>query len=407
MSLLCAKRIDLYNEAFYKIDYEMSRAKQKGRMWNYEAIVSIAEHMIADTGKGDVADKVGKIMEMNAKSANEIYGFVVENGVQRFIPAKELAVDLENGVPDSAMRYIEIMREQLESIKDEMGIAPLREADPGQNRTPASVSMTALEYSQKATAYIPDMITWIIDAAAGNSLLWVQDIVTFGDKDTLAYNYLKNLVGQECLDNMGQLGKQSIRRFGIYITNVNSTKQKQDLDMVLQAAVQNKSITTSQLLLVKSIQDPKKAFLTLAYLEQKNIRDTQTAQQQQAQAQQQHEMQMLQMQLADKQKERDAMLEGKKIDYDAAIGSHTITQQGGIAKTAMKAQADADNIARQAESDMQAKFNQNTPNPPIPPFPQIPGAQSPMGTMQGMQQPQPQQMQQPQIPPTAPPGSMG
>lgn len=383
ISLMCKERVDLFNEAYWKFKYEVRVAKASGRLWNFNALVDIAENVITDTTI-PVGQKVAKIMEMNYKSRNEIYGLLTIEGRQEYKPATELSVHQDNGIPESAMRYIQIMVEQYQGIMDEIGTAPLREADPGNDRTPAQVSMTALDYSQKATAYIPDMITYMINKASEKLMLYIQDIITFGNIDTLAYNFLLHLVGKDCLDKIGEMGKESMRRYGIYIENLSSAKEKQMVEMAMNQALANKAITTAQYLLISQIKSPKEAFLTLAYLEQKNAKDAQKTQQQITAQQQQHEQQLAQMQLQQKHIEGDYMLQGKKFDYDTAVASHAITQQGGITKTAMKASADADNIARQAVADLHVQQAANNPNTPPPP--------------QGVPAPPPPQMQQPQAP---------
>lgn len=375
ISLMCKERVDLFNEAYWKFKYEVRVAKASGRLWNFNALVDIAENVITDTTT-PIGQKVSKIMELNYKSRNEIYGNVTIDGKPEYRPVSELSVHQENGIPESAMRYIEIMAQQYQGILDEIGTAPLREADPGNDRTPAQVSMTALDYSQKATAYIPDMLTYMINAAAGRFILYIQDIITFGNIDTLAYRYLSHLVGNDCLDKIGQMGKESIRRYGIFIENLNSAKEKQQLDMVLNQALANKAITTAQYLLIQQVKSPKEAFLTLAYLEQKNDKDAQAAQQQAAQQQQQAQIMLEKERQNTERIKGDYMLQGKKIDYDTAVMSHTITQEGGMAKTLAKIEGDIRNTITDAMMDLKNIQNQSNLALPssAPPPPQLGGA---------------------------------
>lgn len=373
ISLICQERVDLFNEMFYKFKYEVRVAKAKGRLWNIENLISVAEQVITDTSMA-LSDKVFKIMQMNAQSKNEIYGTIKVDGETKFIPGSQLNSEINNGIPESALIYLRGMAEQYQLILEEIGIgAPLRQGDPGGNRDSMHLQLTALDYSQKATYYIPDGISYITNATAERFLFYTQDIIQFGNTDTLAYRFMQDLVGELCLQDIGELGKTSARRYAIFVESTNAGKAKEQLNAILIESIKTKSITTAQLLLIQEIKNPKLAFATLAYLEQRNQKAAQQAQQAQAQQAHQNQMQLQQMQFQIEKMKGDYMLEAKKIDYDSTVQAHAITQQGGITKTLIKTKADADEIAVQAENDLkqiQQQSNINTPPPPPVPQPQ-------------------------------------
>ena len=396
LAIQSAQIIDMINEAWYKFRYELRRAKPRGRGWNYDSMISSLMEMIPDTNISSF-NKLQKVMEMLDSSANEIYTWPIgKDGKQVLLPGNQLNYDIPNGMSKESMVWWEIMMNGVQYLSDMIGIAPLREGDPGNARDSMNNQFKALEYSQSATYYIPDMLTYMFQQLSVKGAYYAQDIILYKEYNSIAYKFLEDAVGDETLDKLAKLGKTGLHRFGIFIESLNQAPLRQKMDAIMADAIKTKAITTAQYLLINDIKSTKKAFLTFAYFEQRNIKIAQQQQAQQAQQQQQAQQMQMQMQMALEQKKIDAMLLGKKIDGNSGIQEHLINQEGGITKTKMKIQGDIEQLYHAALADFMAQQRtlSQSPSAPVPmvaPPVQTPGQgpaldQSPLNQIQQQQQ---------------------
>lgn len=373
--------IDMINEAWYKFRYEIRRAKPRGRGWNYDSMISSLMNLIPDTGISEF-NKLQKVMELLDSSANEIYAFPLDkSGKQMPMTGAQLNYDIPGGMSKESMVWWQIMMSGLSQLSEMMGMAPLREGDPGNARDSMNNQFKALEYSQAATWYIPDMLTILFQQLSVKANFYAQDIILYDEK-SLAYKFLQDAVGDETINKLKKLGKTGLHRFGIFIESLNQAPLRQKLEMVMTEAIKNKTITTAQYLLCSDIKSVKKAFLTFAYFEQKNAKMAQQQQQQIQQAQQQAAAQQQQALFAIEKMKANTELTRAKIMADSNIQAHITNQQGGIAKKAMEISADKEDVYLQAKQDLQ--------QPLAPPPPVAPPAYTPQQPQQGMGMPRPE-----------------
>ena len=385
--------IDMVNEAWYKFRYELRRAKPRGRGWNYDSMVSTLMDLIPDTNTSSF-NKLQKVMEMLDSSANEIYTYPKgANGQQMPIPGNQLNYDIPNGMSKESMVWWEIMMNGIKYLSDMIGIAPLREGDPGNPRDSMNNQFKALEYSQSATYYIPDMLTNIFQQLAIKTNFYVQDIVTYKKYNTIAYKFLEDAIGTEVLNKIEKLDKTALHRFGIFVESLNQAPLRQKLEAVLLEAVKTKAITTAQYLLINDVKSVKKAFLTFAYFEQRNIKlaqkaeeDKQKALAAQEQAKDDRLMQLEKMKI-------DGQLQGIALQGKFDLQQHANTANAGITKKAMELEGDAKMIYDNLHAEMIKMMAEQGKIPPvIPPAPPAPPPapnqpQMPSNSMNTGQQP--------------------
>jgi len=373
LTLQSMQIIDMVNEAWYKFRYELRRAKPRGRSWNYDSVITSMMDLIPDTNSSPF-NKLQKVIELLDSSSNEFYTFPVVDGKTLPLPGNQLNSDIPNGMSKESMLWWQIMMDGIQLIDDMIGFAPLRQGDPGNPRDSMNNQFKALEYSQESTYYIPDMLTYLYQQMAVKANFFAQDIVNYKKYNTLSYRFLESGVGEDALSSLEGLGDIAPHRFGIFVESLNQAPLRQKLDLLIDKAVQNGTITLAQVLLISEIKSVKKAFITLAYFEQRNVKIAQQQKQQEQQAAMQMQQQMQQMQMAIEQKKIDAMILGKQIEANVGQQEHLINQQGGITKTKMKIEGDFQAIYHQAFADFamqQQKLNQ-APSSVIPaPLPTI------------------------------------
>lgn len=352
LSLVCAPYIDLINECWYNFKHEVRRAKPRGRGWNYQGLIAMAQEMFADENIAP-AGKVQKMMQLLDQSANELYSYPELNGNEVPIPGNQMNYDIPNGLSKEVMMWWETMNATWQKMLDTAGISPLREGDPGGPRDSMNNQFKALEYSQASTYYLPNTVTYICQQLASKTMMFVQDIIHFKTIDTMAYKFLSDAVGEETLNVIYGMGKKAMHRYGVFVESMNLAPMKAKLDAVLQMAVQKGTLTTSQYLLIDQIQSPSKAFKVLAYMEQRNQK---IASQQAMALQQQQGQQAMAIEEAKKQ---NILLEGQlKIQQEEVKGqylvkAHTVGADAGIIKTDMKLSGDAMLAVQAARLDIE------------------------------------------------------
>lgn len=391
ISIMCRPMIDLINECWYKWKYEIRKAKPRGMNYNYDSLMTIARDLYQDTEMTE-GEKFEKIISWRNASANGVWTFPIgADGKAINLTSAQLDIELANGLTPEVMRWWEIMVSTWDKMIDMvMGTANLRQGDAPGDRSSMNNEFKALEYSQNSTYYIPDTITFMCRQLASRTSMITQDIVQFKDYDTLAYKFLETMVGEDVLFKISGMGKKAMHRYGIFVESLNQAPKMAKLSARLDFALQNGKITNAEALLVEQIKSPNVAFITLAYFEQRNARIAQqnamSLQQQQAQAQM----------AIEKQKEKNIMLEGnfmiegKRIDAESNQQGHLITQQGGVAKAAMKHSSDVDQIYAKTDADIQRErelLNNTGKSTPPPIVPQAPMQGAPGGPPPQAQRP--------------------
>lgn len=395
IAIQAAEVIDMVNEAWYKWRYELRRAKPRGRGWNYDSVITSMMDLIPDTNISSF-NKLQKVMELLDSSSNEFYSFPVIEGKPVLLPGNQLNYDIPNGLSKESMLWWEIMMNGIQYISDLIGFSPLREGDPGNPRDSMNNQFKALEYSQATTYYVPDMLTFMFQQLSVKANFYAQDIINYKDYNSVAYKFLEDAVGEETISKLESLGKTAQHRFGIFVESLNQAPLRAKLDQLIQNDIQKGSLTTIQSLLINDIKSVKKAYVTLAYFEQRNRKLAEKSQAEQSQ-------QATQQQIAvEKEKQNTEKIKGEYMLANTRIESasnekvHEITQQGQLTKQAFKQQGDINQTTHEAITDLRKELAimanqklQTTSLPEAPPIPQqetaLPPQQQALGQVSQLQ----------------------
>lgn len=360
IAINCAMFVDLINEAWYKWRYEIRRAKPRGVAYNYDSLLAIAEETFTDTTMLR-SDKLQKIITWFDGSANIVWKYPEVDGKVVPISNQQLNIEMPNGLTDGIMKWWEVLVLTWDKMLSVVGLdAPLRQGDPGNARDSMNNQFKALEYSQNNTFYIPDGITYMTQMLATRTMLYVQDIIHFNDYDTMAYKALADLVGEETLAGVAQIGKKALHRYGIFVESLNQAPQRQKLQSRLDLAVQNGKITNAEALLIDEIKSPKRQFIALAYFEQRNADMVQKNAMQMEQMKAEQAMQLLAAEKENITIKGQLDNEGKRITGEYSVQVALIQNQGGIAKQQIKETAGSRRVYE--EKDAEFKFQQQAVN---------------------------------------------
>lgn len=391
ITIIGAPFIDLINECWYKGKYEIRRAKPRGTNYNYDSLMAVAQDLFQDTEMTE-GEKFEKVLSWRDRSANGVWKFPIgPDGKPVMMTPGQLDQDMANGLSPEALKWWDIMAQTWDKFTDiTIGKADLREGDSPTDRSSMNNEFKALEYSQKATSYIPDMITKMCRNIGSRISMIAQDIIQYKDYDTLAYKFLATMVGEETIDSVEGMGKKAMGRYGIFVESLNQQARMAKLSSRIDFALQNGKISNAEALLVEDIKSPTSAYLTLAFFEQRSTRIAQQNALQQQQAATQQALQLEQERQKTVTIKGDYDVQVATIQANAGVQNHLINAQSGLAKQELKGNIDSQQIVEQATADLKAQqellnnTGKTTPPPPAPgisqqqqgPNPQAPGNQS-------------------------------
>lgn len=367
--------IDRMHTAWYKLGHELNVAKTSGMEFNTSVFLGILEDL-QWSSDGDSKSRMQQIMQLVQDSPNRFSSYPLIDGVRS--QQQHILQPVPNGIPESALTWMKIYLETQEELKNlSVGNSPLRQGDAPGSRNSMNNEFKALENSENSTSYIPDGITEMCQGLALRALMYIQSITAYKDKDTIACNFLENLIGIDTINDLKGLNDYAPPRIGINVESINQSAQRTILEKTIELGVQNKTLSVAESILIRDYKSPKAAFRVLAYFEQarekKAAKNAQAMQQQDAN----QAMQLEQMKLRQISMKVDGDIEVVKLQNEGTAQNHTINQEGSLAKQAMKQAADSQQIYENAHADLlkqQALLNStgSIVGAPPPPLPQQP-----------------------------------
>lgn len=343
--------IVIIEKAFKKMEHIIMKALPPGFDYNYESLLEIAKKMFPSNNQMTSMDSLMNFLE---GSPNKLHT-ILRVGGQPAGMGGQVNVPLENGIGKAFADFLNVVNWSFNQLNNEIGISPLRNAYTPQERDVYKLQEAALESSDKATKYLPTMINKLVQNTAVRTLLFIQDIIQFKDKNSIPYKFLVQALGYETLEDLESLGKVAHHRYGIFVHGYDSYQEMIEMKRIIAQSYANKEITPDQYLLINSYKSPKKAAMVLAYEKRRNERVQAEQQQQQIQAQmaanaQSNEAQMAQIQAKGQMDLQKVDLQGQ---WDYRV--EELRQQGGMAKQQAKIDNEPEKQAIRTENKIQEK----------------------------------------------------
>jgi hypothetical protein len=282
--------VKIANIAFYKMLWAMKRSKPDVWSYSYESIVEVAKKMQQNItqgtntpqGAGQFGDAVNKLIDQFDKKLMLLHTYPIVDGQavgggglpHQKIPGQldPIVLELQNVI----LNWAEMQ------IGDKIGLSGLAAAQAPNPRDGLKLNEIYLRQSRAATGYIPRLFNSAWKHCSNVMLNYIQDIMRF--KDSLAYKYLVNLVGDDAIEALAKIGNDAApHRFSIFATSYEYLDEKQNQLQEAQLAFSQKLISYPEYLLVKSIEIPEIAAKVSAYFQEKAIKrqEAQVAQAQQ------------------------------------------------------------------------------------------------------------------------------
>lgn len=355
--------VTIWNKSFYKMEFEVNRAKSAGRAYSMENLIKIADAMLPKKDNKNRYDGIMKVLQMFAESPNEIFTYPEVDG-QAIGGGGRSSYELPNGLSKTVLDFKAIMDWADSMIKEMVGISPQRDVYQPQARESGRLQDSVTGYSQRATDYIPSMIDRMLINMGNRTLGFVQDILGMKNKSTLAYKHLLRTQGDQTMQELEALGDVAIHRYSIFVEWYNMAQERAEVKAITFQAMQNKEISAEQALLVNSIRSPKRAAEILAM--EKRRTELKNAKIVQAQNEamsglsaQKHKERMEEIQLEGQYvvQARDAggrwLFESRKAESAARLEERSMKVDGETQRIRQKVEGDIERMI--AESDLEAQ----------------------------------------------------
>lgn len=326
----------IYEKAIKKYEYLINQAKENGYAINMDAIIELAQRLSTDTKKVDPMDLL--------KTYNDTPNILFANNTPtggNGVPF----IQLENGITKTVLELYAITKNCLFDIQDQLGTAP-RNANAPQPREVAQIQTQALEQSKGATGYINRELTYVFADAAVRLVSYIQSIVKFRKINSIGYNFLNKLLGDEVMADITSLEDTCMHRYGIFVEPFNRAFDRQELKGITMQAFATGQITYDQMLLVNSIDSTKRAAYVLSYQKRKMEAQAREIEQQRAQIAQQASAQTFQQDMQITQAKGQLEIQAKDKEgewyYRAIVDAAKIRENGTEAKLAADKQKQTD-----------------------------------------------------------------
>lgn len=268
--------IELANFAYYKMLWCVFHAKPEDEQVVVEELVQMSKSLQKMYPQSDM----NKAMPSFQNIISQIIQYQRENFIKlRTFPELDgkkvqqipQLVPNRNGVDPIAQQLLQISAWAEQQIAAKVGLNDLRLAQVENDRQPYKSQVAETQFSMSSTGYVYRMIQFLKEHIATTTVLYAQDIVKF--KDTLPYNWLKTIVGEEDFKNLSLLDDFAAHRMGIFVRDLNWMLQRQKINQIAEQALltpnPQQQITWNQYAVIIGTEDYKKAMKILDFLQNK------------------------------------------------------------------------------------------------------------------------------------------
>lgn len=267
--------VTLAEKIHKKYQYLLMEIKPPGYSFNVHAMEALLDAAITRDGPATTTD----MMKVFEKSKNHLHSNIDGNGDNMGgdgYPNKEISNGL--ALLTAAMREMsDTFDKCISDFKSQLGISPGREGYAPDPRDGYRVQMQSLEGSINATRYINKALQNVFKVVGEKVHNYSQYIIKYKKINSIPYDRLVLAIGQKNVNDMEYLGEIAAHRYGIFIRPFNDKYNLEKQRMYAEQAFANKEIRIEQLMLVNSIDNPKKAAQVLAFEQRRNLRDAEKA----------------------------------------------------------------------------------------------------------------------------------
>jgi hypothetical protein len=333
--------VDQINLAYYRLQHVIAKARPKGIMIEIGALEDVP------IGKGGQAFTAKDLIDIYESTGNIYYRLRdMEGNAANYRPITEL----EGGIGDQAQEYFNIIQQNIQLLRDVIGLNEVTDSFAGQRTYSAAVN-AGIEATNNSLYGIIEADRELMQSVAESISLRIQ---TLARTKNINKSYLYSL-GKPTLDFMkqGDLELSSVE-FGIFLDAIPTPEERGAFKMRLEKFIDSGQLDIDDAIMIEGLRSLKTANGILAYkVKKKRERAEQQAmmmQQQNAQIQQQSAM------IAEEEKRKTLQLEYQlkmellQAEVQKAMAVEQMRLEAEFVKNKMIADASLTNEQLRAES---------------------------------------------------------
>lgn len=259
--------IDVIDIAFNKILWALEESTPKITWINYSSVATLVAKLKKNPMDGQsvgagASSQINSILEHYTKSLTRLYDVPEQEG-QKLGGNGRPNYQEDGGLDPLASAMQTVMDWGEAQVAARLGLNSLRDAYSPDPKDGYKLQVEAMKQSRNATYYIPFMLEKVIKNTCTCSLMFAQDAIEF--KQTPTYSFLVNLIGEDSMSSFRSLDKIPQHRYGIFVELFSAEEKKRELEMDARLAFERGQITYDQYLMVKEVDDYKRAGMLLMF----------------------------------------------------------------------------------------------------------------------------------------------
>jgi hypothetical protein len=292
--------VDTANLAFYRMKWLLSKVKPPDEEYVFDELIQMSQGF----KKGFTQNSTSNNLQVAPQTILEqVIQYQRENTVKlRFFPqveGKTIPQIPSLPVKRSEEEFLAIQMQNTvmwceNQIAEKIGLNDIRLGQQENDRQGFKQGQAETQASLNSTGYVYRMVQFLKQHIATITCNYAQDIIRY--KDTLPYNYLKKLLGEDDFENLKLLGDFAQHRYGIIVNDYNAGMER---NLLIQAAFKSLDsgdgrggISVEQFGILLLTDDYKKLFKLWGYYKYKAAKILRAQQLQDTQTQQQNAMQL-------------------------------------------------------------------------------------------------------------------
>lgn len=230
--------IDFANFSFYRLKWFVWHAKPQKEQYFLPELTKLSKSFqrLFPQQAANITPSVDSILQQIIQYKRENFIDIrdfpeIDGKPVNIIPSQEGA---KGGLDNLAVSLQAITQWCEGQIAEKIGLNDIRLGSQEKDRQSYRSGMAETQASLNSTGYIYRMIQYMKQHIATVTCNYAQDIIKF--KDSIPYNYLKKLIGEDDLNNLKLLNDFAQHRFALFINDYNSPLTK---DALIQIALKS------------------------------------------------------------------------------------------------------------------------------------------------------------------------
>jgi len=267
--------VDAANLAFQKMMWAIHESNPRKRVYNVDTLLSLVKHINpTDDQQRDAANpgalsQVNQMLAMYKDSLYEMYA-TPEIAGQKAPGAQRPNYWDEGGIDPLAPAMQTVLDWAEAQVSARLGLNSLRDASTPDPKDGFKLGMEAIKQSRNATYYIPGMIENILKNTCTISLNICQDAIEL--RKTTVYTFLETFLGPDSMSSFRALNKIPLHRYATNVEIFNGQDRREETKQDAQLAFQRGDISYGQYLMIREMDDHKRAGMWLEFYRQESER---------------------------------------------------------------------------------------------------------------------------------------